>query len=425
LCQLAIFVSQRPLTLIWRLSDEEGYWQDVMSHDVTLGLNETLEDPPAAFLPLPAAVPRLDYVDGLRALATLWVVLHHVREISSPERTLKLPILGPVLASISFGQAAVISFLVLSGFCLYLPLARRNPDAPLLAQSYRKYLLRRARRIAPPCLWAVFFCLPLAMIPGLRIGRWSEVGPVGFGAIASHLLFVQNLFPEYAQKIDYPLWSVGLEWQLYLIFPILVWAFRKSNGLLVTLGALLLAAAIRGTYRHLPGGLGAFLRDGPFSYLEVFSAGMIVAVLTAQGRRVAPNWLLGAIAAFGLLLVRLGSGNGLVHDLTVTAATASVLLLGINSKWLTRTLSTPLLAKTGVFSYSIYLVHAPLLHLFWLALQPLRLSSDVTFALLAIGCLPVTVAVSYAFHCVFERPFMQSKRALSPSASPASVDAPA
>jgi peptidoglycan/LPS O-acetylase OafA/YrhL len=383
-----------------------------MNQDLTPGVTDALEGARATSLVPAPKTQRLDYIDGLRALAALWVVLHHARETANPERTLQLPIIGPILASISFGQAAVMLFLVLSGFCLYFPLARKNPTAPVLGLSYPKYLLRRAKRIAPPCLWAALFCLPLATLPFFLVGRWSDVGPVGFGAIATHLLFIHNLFPEYATKIDYPMWSVGLEWQLYLIFPFLVWAFRKSNGFLVTAAALVIAAIIRGTYRHLPTGLGAFLHDGPFSYLEVFAAGMVAAALTARGRRVAPDWLLGCVLAAGLLLVRFGSGNGLLHDLETTAAAVSVLLLAVHSKVVNRVLSTPVLVKLGVFSYSIYLVHAPLLHLFWLALRPLALSPDVTFALLAFGSMPLILVVSYGFHCVFERPFMHVKPAL-------------
>jgi peptidoglycan/LPS O-acetylase OafA/YrhL len=383
-----------------------------MTQEATPAVTEALGGARTSSLTAPT-VQRLDYIDGLRAIAALWVVLHHARETSSPEGLLQLPVLGPVLASVSFGQAAVMVFLVLSGFCLYFPLARKNHAAPELGLSYAAYLLRRAKRIAPPCLWAGLFCLPLATLPIFLIGRWGkEVSPVSFGTVLTHVLFVHNLFPQYANKIDYPMWSVGLEWQLYLLFPFLVWAFRKSNGLLVSGVALLIAAAIRSTYRHFPETIGAFLHDGPFSYLEVFAAGMIAASLTARGRRVAPNWVLGCALAGGLLLVRLGSGNGLLHDIETTVAAVSVLLLAANSKMVHRVLSTPVLVKMGVFSYSIYLVHAPLLHLFWLALRPLQLSADLTFVLLAFGSLPLIVAVSYGFHCFFERPFMRIKPVL-------------
>jgi peptidoglycan/LPS O-acetylase OafA/YrhL len=389
-----------------------------MSEDLALGV--AAPAPAAeAQIPLPGAPvsDRLEYIDGLRALAALWVLLHHARETSNPERLLKVPVLGWLIASTTYGQAAVMLFLVLSGFCLYFPYVKKNPTAPTFTIGYRKYLLRRATRIAPPCLWAALFCLPLATIPFFLVGRWREVGPVDFGAIASHVVFIHNLFPQYSAKIDYPMWSVGLEWQLYLLFPLLIWAFRKSNGLVVTGVALLVAAIIRGTYRHLPIGLGAFLHDGPFSYWEVFCAGMLAATFTVRRTFALPAWLLAGTAVLGVLGVRLGSGNGLLHDLEASVATVSVLLLAANGNGLVkRVLGYPPLVNVGIFSYSIYLVHAPLLHLAWLALRPLQLSADLTFVLLVVGSTPLIVAVSYMFHAFFERPFMRVKPAPVPTA---------
>src|ERR1700682_4734605 len=78
----------------------------------------------------PAAAPRLDYLDGLRALAALWVALHHVIETSIPRTALSSPILGPLLGSLFFGQFPVMVFLMLSGFCLYYPYVRKNPTRP-------------------------------------------------------------------------------------------------------------------------------------------------------------------------------------------------------------------------------------------------------------------------------------------------------
>jgi len=69
---------------------------------------------------------RLEYIDGLRALAALWVALHHVAVTSVPSEMLKMPVLGPVVASLFFGQFPVMLFLMLSGFCLYYPYVRRS-----------------------------------------------------------------------------------------------------------------------------------------------------------------------------------------------------------------------------------------------------------------------------------------------------------
>jgi len=207
--------------------------------------------------------------------------------------------------------------------------------------------------------------------------------------------------------IDYPMWSIGLEWQLYLLFPLLIWAFRRSNGPTVIALTLGLAVVIHATYRMLPTEPAAVLRDGPFAYLEIFAAGMLAASITVKGYKLLPAWALAGIAIVGLAAVRLGSGNGIVHDLAISTAAFCVLLLAIDANSpVSRFLSTTWLVRIGIFSYSLYLVHAPLLHLFWFALRPLQLSPDATFGMLVLSA-PLVVGLAYGFHRLFERPFMR------------------
>jgi peptidoglycan/LPS O-acetylase OafA/YrhL len=361
----------------------------------------------------------LEYIDGLRALAALWVAVHHAIETSEPTWAMSLPVVRPLLGSFFFGQFPVMVFLMLSGFCLYYPYVRKAAR-PTFTTGFRTYLTRRFVRIAPPYYWAAAFCLVLSAIPALQGGRWDVTGPIDRWIVLSHLFFVHNLIPSHANKIDYPMWSIGLEWQLYLLFPLLIWAFRRVGALPTIVVTLAVAAIIRGSYRHFPGALAPILRDGPFSYLEIFATGMLAAALTAQRRPLpAPRWVLGAVFVAGLTAVRLGSGNGLVHDLATAAAFFCVLLLAAETdSFAWRVLSTPWLVRLGFFSYSIYLVHAPLLHLCWLGLRPLGLSPDALFAVLALVCLPAITGVAYCFHLLFERPFMRVK---APTAAPAVV----
>ena len=353
-----------------------------------------------------SAAPRLEYVDGLRALAALWVAVHHAAETSVPSETLKNPVLGPVVASLFYGQFPVMVFLMLSGFCLYYPYVRKSARPKFT--GYLTFMRRRWTRIAPPFLWAAAFCIPLVAFPTLQIGKWNGVSTIDPYVIASHMLLVHNLIPEHATKIDYPMWSIGLEWQLYLLFPVMVWAFCRA-GVFATLGAaLLIAVVIRATYRQLPMPLSAILRDGPLSYLVIFAAGMLAAAIAIQGRVLLPKWVLGMFVVAGLAIVRLGNGNGLVHDLATAAATIAVLQLASDpSAPVARVLSSPWLVMIGVFSYSIYLVHAPLLHLSWFTLRQLELGDDINFIILTVIIMPLIVIASYYFHCLFERPFMR------------------
>jgi peptidoglycan/LPS O-acetylase OafA/YrhL len=361
--------------------------------------------------PLPAVGHRFEYIDGLRALAALWVALHHAMETAIPQQVLGTRFWGPLLLTLSRGQFPVMVFLMLSGFCLYHPLVRRNPRGPTFS-NFAAYIKRRATRIGPPYLAAGVLCLILAAIPAVQIGRWGEiVNPITGKVILSHLFLVHNLIPEHATKIDFPMWSIGLEWQLYLVFPLLVWSLRRFHPGLTLTVTVLVAAVIRATYRHMPQPLSGILRDGPLAYLEIFVLGMLAASLIGRGYNLrVPPRLLAVVAALGFLAVRAGSGNGLGHDLETSIATFCLLLLAATpGSAVGRFLGSPGLVKIGYFSYSLYLVHAPLIHLFWMVLRPLPLSDDVRFAILALVAMPLVVLASYGFHRLFERPFMRVK----------------
>ncbi len=362
---------------------------------------------------------RLDYIDGLRALAALWVVVHHMIEVAEPRRLMNVPVLGWTVRSFGFGQFPVMVFLMLSGFCLYYPCVRRDVDSPQLTTSNGAFFARRWRRIAPPYLWAGAFCLALVAIPAFQGGHWVPLRELNWQIILSHLFFVHNLFPSTSGAIDYPMWSIGLEFQLYLLFPIAVWAVRRFGWRPVLAVTLALAVVTHAGYRHVPGGLGSIVRDGPLAYIEVLTLGMLAAWLTVRRRSVAPAWALVAVMILGAAAIRFGSGNGIVHDLATSAAAFALLMLCVNARGAaTNVLSRPTLVKIGLFSFSLYLIHAPVLRVLEVGLGRLGIAGDWQFLALTVIGIPVILAVSYGFHCAFERPTMRPRqRAVAPVAA--------
>ena len=176
---------------------------------------------------------RLPYLDGLRALASAYVVVFHALPgFSAPH------LVGPwrlLKRAFAYGHEAVAIFIVLSGYCLMLPVVRKDPQR--LTVALGSFVHRRARRILPPYFAAVALSLALlAAVPALRTPGtgtiWDDSLPgLDVGAIGSHLLLVHNWFPEYAYQINGPLWSVASEWQIYFCFPLLLLPLWRRLGM--------------------------------------------------------------------------------------------------------------------------------------------------------------------------------------------------
>jgi peptidoglycan/LPS O-acetylase OafA/YrhL/ABC-type sugar transport system permease subunit len=174
-----------------------------------------LAPPPAeAAAPQPAG-ERLDGFDGLRAIACLAVVLHHLfQRIDGDKQPLWLEGLREFFLK---GEVGVCLFFVLSGALLSLPfwqafLAGRPPP------SLRLYALRRGARILP----GYYAALLLATL--LTLAYLPHAGDVG-ARLAAGLAFVSayhyvSFFPSEFNPV---LWSISLEVSCYLLLPALLW----------------------------------------------------------------------------------------------------------------------------------------------------------------------------------------------------------
>ena len=364
--------------------------------------------------------PRLEFLDGIRGLCALYVVFAHARLFTG--HGVGTETYSPVFAAlgyvISFGNYAVTIFIVLSGFCLSIPVAL-SPTRSLRG-GFRDYISRRARRILPPYYAALAFFLALiALVPLLSTPRdtaWDSKIPVTWDALVSHLLLVHNIYPKWMFKIDGPMWSVATEWQIYFFFPLLLLFWRRW-GLAVTLGIAL-------TLSLVP----QILLPSQFSFrwlhpwfFGLFALGMAGAVIafspTAFWQRVREAlpwrplaWFGGVLALLSLVvgesylglptylnetLLGLGACLGLVHyTLREKAGRPSRLL---------EVLRHPKIVLLGTFSYSLYLIHSPLLGLFNLLTLELPLSSDMRLLLMILVALPLAVGASYLFYRVVER----------------------
>jgi peptidoglycan/LPS O-acetylase OafA/YrhL len=378
----------------------------------------------------PPHAPRLAFLDGLRGLAALYVVLFHAMVEARVGGRSEALAASSAFVLLRYGHYAVAVFIVLSGYCLMRSVAARGPAGrSTIPGGLAAYLGRRARRILPPYYAALGLCLALvALTPALRrpdAGPWRLATPAGeVGAVVSHLLLVHNWAPGWIYKINPPAWTVATEWQIYLVFPLLL-AARRRLGAAVTVAVAFAAGWGIAGLGPVVGNL-AMVRLCPW-YLGLFALGMAAAEDAGprggQGPRRRPfAWAVAAAAAVGLPLWLDRPNRDVMTADPVVGAAAAVLiarlarrsaagrpsrLLGIlesrPSRWL------------GSVSYSLYLTHFPLLALAGAGARGIGLGPDArTAAMLGLAA-PVCVLAAWPFARTFERP---SHHARQPHAGP-------
>ena len=358
---------------------------------------------------------RLDYVDGLRAIGALWVAAGHYS--MDPGNAMPPAIKAIWLNVLKLHGIPVMVFLVLSGFCLYYPMAVKSAGTAAPSSDYWAFMKRRARRIMPPFYGAALLCIVLILsVPFMRD---LNPQPLTAQAVLHHVLLIHNLFENSAHAVDYPVWSIGLEWQLYLLFPLLVWMIWRWNSKTTFVIAIVAAVLARAVFKLAPGALTFALVSGPLPYCYIMLMGIYAARLTAT-RCNAPNWALwgGFVLSTAIILWRLGGAFG--ETFACGSGTLCILLLAIDQKGIVhRILSVSWLAKIGLFSYSIYLLHAPLLHAMRYGLNQFGWSTEARFLVFWLICMPVMLLVSYGFFLVFEKPFIGKTRKIkSPAPTP-------
>jgi peptidoglycan/LPS O-acetylase OafA/YrhL len=351
---------------------------------------------------------RVLWLDGIRGGAALFVVLHHIWLTSWPSFPHNS---GPLwLGWLLYGHMAVAIFIVVSGFSLALaPMGNGGK----LQGGVRRFLRRRAWRILP-AYWAALF---LSMVVTALLLR-PDLEPATIAkSLVVHGLLLQDVVGS--ESPNGALWSIAIEWQIYFVFPLILWLGRRislGTAVLVTTALVLVAHAIASV-------------GGPFEkidgltpqFLALFALGAWAVQLGSGGNAATRRRPLGAVGvaallAFVLVAATQGSewvvarffwmdllfGLGIACLLAVIHAGGSAAARGV--------LASPAALWLGLFSYSIYLVHAPIVgFLSKYVFGPMDVSPLATFGFTLVLGLPVIMALCYGFHLVFEAPFLRRR----------------
>lgn len=316
-----------------------------------------------------------------RAVAALVVVVHHAANTT-------LNFIGPLPSAIagpaSFGWIGVDFFFVLSGFIIFYS---ANTQGARPNAAWRFFQHRLLRVYGPYLPVSLALILAYVLMPSLSGSNrdWS-------------LLTSLTLLP-----LPYPpalsvAWTLQHEMLFYCIFAVSFYRGRLFPALAAWAVAILLSAAT---------GIGT---DGPFRLILApqnfdFMLGIAAAILFPR-RSVLRSWVCALIMVAAFAAWWLMGPDESRNSVFLGLGMASLILLLVRLEIAGKLRVAPWLTMMGAASYSIYLVHSPLLSVTQRGLGRLGLLNQACLALvLGIG---ISVAAGIAYHFGVEKKFVRA-----------------
>lgn len=343
-------------------------------------------------------------LESLRGLMALWVILGHLLSASGFDPAGwagPLPLLGR-------GTEAVNVFILLSGFVISLLLDRRG-------ESYTVFITRRFFRLFPAYLICIAIAIPTIpfAIEALEMLPWSNAHNVDRIQIFAdsitffpqqliahltmlHGLLPQRLLPSAPYALLGQAWSISLEWQYYLVAPLLFTLCTKHRGMAVIFYSAIVIHIF--TRNWLPSSLPPAL--------WLFVAGMASHLLWKRAEEL-PPWNL------ALLLVTVPV------SLACKSAALAIWIIVLYSLLLAKRNESGLLSRSvlqflqlkpvrflGRISYPLYLCHMSMLYLVLSLLMPhaQTLGQDGHLMILALTTLGLSIPLAFILHFYIELP---------------------
>jgi len=312
------------------------------------------------------------------------------------------------------GYVGVDVFFVISGYLITQIILQERLAGTFTVQGFYE---RRARRILPALFFVILACVPFA---------WAWMLPEQFESFAESVaavaLFVSNILfwrtsgyfdAAVEEKVLLHTWSLAVEEQFYLVFPLLIAAgwklgVRRLAAVMVVLALLSFALCewAYGTGRTMT----AFYL-APTRAWELLIGSTVAFWSIHRAAPETPTRSSSALGMFGLFLI---AGSVLAFDrdtpfpgvyaLAPTLGTALVLAFAVSGTVPARLLSAKWMVGVGLISYSAYLWHQPLFA--FARIHSLRTPPLSVFLALSI----VSLLLAYLTWRFVERPFRDRRR---------------
>ena len=157
-------------------------------------------------------------LEAIRGFAAIYVVAHHYIGFSE-----LVHILNPVVRfPFRFGQEAVILFFMLSGFVIYYATYLKH-------DSFKKYMIKRFRRIYPIALIALLLSVLVWYANGVALTRYD------YRTLAGNILMLQDASNKPGNWVEvflknHALWSLSYEWVFYVVFFPLILLLKPGRS---------------------------------------------------------------------------------------------------------------------------------------------------------------------------------------------------
>jgi peptidoglycan/LPS O-acetylase OafA/YrhL len=256
-----------------------------------------------------------------------------------------------LLLPATFGWSGVAIFFAISGFCIHNSYMRERQ------LGVTRYLIKRTFRIYPPyfislCFFSLWFVLH---------GRRELSHDFLF-----HILLIHNLSSDYFYGINLAYWSIAVEFQLYILYIPLMFVMTKFGWKPTIALAFLLESCLRAVeaYQLMRfGTISMWLAGCPFTYIFSWSVGALIAEVSAK-----------KISDFQYkiiwipIIIIIGIGSQFVKPISpfsfmIFSMSSAMMILHAEYYKLQINWRVGGLVSLGVVSYSVYLIHQPIIQL--------------------------------------------------------------
>ena len=343
-----------------------------------------------------SATQRLLFLDALRAFGSLSIMLHHFA-LYPPLRDLAAPLLGAGLDWLEHNARTTQIFFVASGFVLARSLSRHSWDL----RRAGHFVLQRYCRLGLPYLGAIALVLLAYAYGREQLPEQVTGSPVAVGQLLAHFVFLQDLLGH--EQLSAGFWFVCINFQVGLLYAALL-TLRDSAASAAGAGS----AARRIDAEQLVGwALAAYslfvfnLDSGNDAwglyFFPYFYLGVVVNRALQRPARASEFWLYQALFAAAML-----------YDwrwrLVIAMLVGLALYAAERTGWASRWPRSRVVAWLGKVSYSLFLVHFPVL----VFVAALFVRLEWTTPPAAVAGLLTAIALSLAgaglFHHLVERP---------------------